>query len=298
MRTSLDYVHVDVFSPRPYSGNSLAVFTDSTGLSSEQMSLITKELRHFESIFLVQEGEREFHARVYDLVEELGFAGHPVIGAACVLHDRLGLDALDTQRWTLRLKARTVTVETERRAPRRYFAMLDQGRAEFGCVPPSQRHADIASWFSLRETDLAPGSAPEVVSTGLRYLVVPVREKALARARISIHDLDRKLAELGAEFAYLFDPEAIHGRHWNNDGLIEDVATGSGAGCVAAYMRRHELLADGEAATLRQGCFVGRPSEITIKTHGEGTQVHSVLVGGDVSLVGAGRLDVLPEVGS
>lgn len=48
----LAYRHVDVFSPRPFSGNSLAVFPESRGLSPEQMGLITRELRHFESIFL------------------------------------------------------------------------------------------------------------------------------------------------------------------------------------------------------------------------------------------------------
>jgi predicted PhzF superfamily epimerase YddE/YHI9 len=35
----------------------------------------------------------------------------------------------------------------------------------------------------------------EVVSTGLRYLIVPVRDGALARARISHRELDLALAQ-------------------------------------------------------------------------------------------------------
>src|SRR5882672_10728684 len=83
----IGFHHVDVFTPRPYCGNSLAVFSEAAGLSGFQMERITKELRHFESIFLERHGgERAFRARVFDLNEELDFAGHPVIGAASVLH--------------------------------------------------------------------------------------------------------------------------------------------------------------------------------------------------------------------
>jgi len=46
-----DYVHVDVFSSLPYSGNSLAVFPDARGLTAMQMLRITRELRHFETVF-------------------------------------------------------------------------------------------------------------------------------------------------------------------------------------------------------------------------------------------------------
>lgn len=293
MRTPIRYHHVDVFTERPYSGNSLAVFPDSRGLTGTQMDRITKELRHFESIFLESASEDHTRrARVFDLIEELDFAGHPVIGAACVLHALAG--TVGTERWTIQLKARTVTVETERRTAVLYAAVLAQGVAEFLGTPDLATRQDIAAWFSLSAADLDPTLAPEVVSTGLRYLVLPVRSHGLAAAKIAAADLDAKLAGLGAQFAYLIDAESLEGRHWNNDGVVEDVATGSGAGCAAAYLRRHDRIQDGETATLQQGRFVGRPSKITIRAHGAGTGV-SVEVGGTVSLVGEGRLDALPE---
>ncbi|MGH8212711.1 MAG: PhzF family phenazine biosynthesis protein [Rhodanobacteraceae bacterium] len=288
------YIHVDVFSPRPYSGNSLAVFLDATGLDGGQMAAVTKELRHFESIFLESSGEDAgtYSARVFDLNEELDFAGHPLIGAACALHD--SQQAADRECWTLRLKARTVTVETERRDAGRYFAVLDQGPAEFLGAPELSRLAELAAWFSLSASDLDPNLPPEIVSTGLRYLVLPVRVDALAHARIARPDLDRKLGEIGAQFAYLLNAEQLEGRHWNNDGVIEDVATGSGAGCAAAYLRRHARIGDGESVTLEQGRFVGRPSEITMRAHGTGGRVHSVEIGGQVSIVGEGQLFEMP----
>jgi PhzF family phenazine biosynthesis protein len=294
MGRGLSYHHVDVFAPHPYTGNSLAVFTDAGALTTLQMDRITKELRHFESIFLEPaEGTHAFRARVFDLIDELDFAGHPVIGAACVLHAIYG--TRDAERWTIHLKARSVTIATERKAPLRYTAVLDQGAAQFLGTPAPALRPEMAAWFSLDENALDPTLPVEVISTGLRYLILPVRRDVLARARIAPSDLESKLVSLGAQYAYLLDPDALEGRHWNNDGVVEDVATGSGAGCVAAFLRRHGRIADGVAATLRQGRFVGRPSEITIRAHGRETAVHSVEVGGEVSLVGGGRLDQLPE---
>ena len=282
------YHHVDVFGSRPYSGNSLAVFPEASGLSGAQMAQITKELRHFESIFLVREGG-VWAARVFDLLDELDFAGHPVLGAACVLHAVHG--SHDSEVWTLRLKARTVRVTTWRQESGRYASMLDQGPPAFLGRPDP---AGIAAWFSLRPDDLDPDLPPEVVSTGLRYLVLPVRGAALSRARVAA-DLGTPLARVGAQFAYLLDAERMEGRHWNNDGVVEDVATGSGAGCAAAYLRRHGRIGDGEAATLHQGRFTGRPSEMTVTAHGQEEDIRSVEVGGDVDLVGEGRLLELPR---
>jgi len=83
----LSFLHVDVFAPMPFSGNSLAVFPDGRGLTVGQMAEGTRELRHFDSVFLVSGDEpNSVRARVFDLLEELDFAGHPILGAACVLH--------------------------------------------------------------------------------------------------------------------------------------------------------------------------------------------------------------------
>lgn len=284
------YLHVDVFSPRTYSGNGLTVFPDSTGLSGKQMARITQEMRHFESVFLARDGsgDHTWRARVFDLAGELDFAGHPLIGAACVLHALHGGDA--TEIWHLKLTARTVDVTTRRRAADRYTSVLDQGPAEFLGRP---RIPGLASWFSLDADDLDPDLPPQVLSTGLRYLMVPVRGDALGRARIT-RDLEAPLAAVGAQFAYLLDAAAMEGRHWNNDGVLEDVATGSGAGCAAAYLRRHGRIGNGETGTLHQGRFTGRPSRMAISAHGEGQDIHSVTVGGDVAFVAEGQLLELP----
>lgn len=286
----MDFQLVDVFTSTPYSGNGLCVFLDTPGLGAAQLGRITLEMRQFESIFLeATSAPRRWRARIFDLVEELDFAGHPVLGAAAVLHERLGGD---TQRWTLELPAAVLTVDTERRGPGRYRAELPHLQARFLTAPRDVSRAEVASWFGLDSLD---ARLPlEVMSTGLRYLVVPVPPGALSGARVVHRELTAALGALGADYAYLLDADAIEGRHWNNDGVVEDAATGSAAGCVAGYLHRHGLLGSGERAALRQGRFANRPSTIDISARSEGDALE-VSVGGDVVMVGSGRLDVTPE---
>jgi trans-2,3-dihydro-3-hydroxyanthranilate isomerase len=286
----LEYIHVDVFSRHPYGGNSLPVFLDSRGLSTAQMLQITKELRHFEAIYLEPtDAPSCVRARVFDLFEELPFAGHPVIGAAAVLHHSSG--RAERCDWRLELASNTVTVTTER-TPTGYFGMLDQGRPEF--LGSAATAAWIPRAFGLQPSDMHPILPPEVVSTGLRYLIVPVAPEVLMKARI-VRDITQELHSIGAQFAVLFDESALEVRHWNNDGIIEDVATGSAAGTVGAYRLRHGLAPSGEFFILNQGRFIGRPSALRVQPEGTRERVKLVKVGGDVALVGHGTLEARPR---
>ncbi len=287
----LRYHHVDVFSSRPYSGNSLSVFPDAASLSSEQMLAITQEMRHFESIFLEPtDSARRFRARVFDLVEELDFAGHPLIGAASVAHSVL--NECETAEWAFELNHRTVTVTT-RRTQTGFSALLDQGAPTFHGELPCARRAEFAAALNLEPGDLSDRLPPEVVSTGLRYLVVPI-ESGLDRARIIARDFEDLLESVGAQYVYVVDVRMLEGRHWTNDGLLEDVATGSGAGTATAYLVRHGVKEPNEEWILKQGRFTGRPSEIRVQADGTRAGIRNVLVGGDVALVGQGTLHVLP----
>jgi len=278
-----NFVHCDVFAKHTYSGNSLSVFTSSEDLNEAQMLTLTKELRHFESIFL-SASNGQIRARIFDLFDELPFAGHPIIGAACTLH--LKSYRQGKLNWPFHLQGgRVVNVSTEQ-IGERFFGTLDQGRPEMVNVIGESHHSNIASSFNLESLSNLP---LEVISNGLKYLVVPV-ENGLENARITVSDLEQKLRSFGAEFAYLFDVNKFEGRHWNNDGIIEDVATGSAAGVVGAYAAKHGLVQLGESFTLKQGHFLGRPSEILVTPFGTAENIEKVTVSGEVVFVGEGKV--------
>jgi PhzF family phenazine biosynthesis protein len=81
--SGLKYRHVDVFSSKPLSGNGVTVFRLRKALPATVMQQITREMRQFESIFVLQKARSQtIRAWVFTMEEELDFAGHPVLGAA------------------------------------------------------------------------------------------------------------------------------------------------------------------------------------------------------------------------
>lgn len=288
---SLDYIHVDVFSLTPYGGNSLPVFHDAPEMSVEAMLEIARELRHFEAIFLAPGSRpRSMRARIFDLIEELAFAGHPLIGAAAALQHLASPGENGT--WAFELTDRSAIVEVTR-AEGHYFGVLDQGAPRF--LGDHGNRSEVARAFGLVPNDLDAALPLEVASTGLRYLVVPLAPGRIQHARI-VTDITPLLEAVGSQFAVLFDGATFEIRHWNNDGVTEDVATGSAAGVVGAYAIRHGLAAAGKRFTLNQGRFTGRPSRLYVEADASGSEITSVRVGGPVAIVGRGRLDVVPEL--
>src|SRR5271156_6883205 len=84
------FVQLDVFSARPFEGNSLAVFPDARGLSDQEMQAIAKEMNLSETTFILPrdpaiERERGVRVRIFTVQEELPFAGHPTLGTAFAL---------------------------------------------------------------------------------------------------------------------------------------------------------------------------------------------------------------------
>lgn len=287
---SLKFHHVDVFSNKPYRGNSIPVFYDAPDLDAVQLLEITREMRHFEAIFLQPTGTQgEFATRVFDMFEELDFAGHPLIGSAATLTHLYGPPP--GGEWILRLGDRQVRIET-REEDGTFAALLDAG--EPAIFDYGGDSAEVAAAFSLDLDSLDVSLPLQVASTGLRYLVVPVKPGQIAAGRVSF-DLTQMLHAQNAQFAILFDPEAREIRHWNNDGVIEDIATGSAAGAVASYCVLHGLAPPGEIFRVSQGRFVGRPTSIDVRVDRRGDGRLSAMIGGAATVLGHGELYFAPE---
>jgi PhzF family phenazine biosynthesis protein len=287
---SLSFALVDVFASEPLSGNGLSIFLLEEGLTTDAMQRITQEMRQFETIFVSRiDSTSTFGARIFTMEEELSFAGHPIIGAAAFLHSHL-YDRSETAHLAFVMPERTVDV-TSRREGAHYFAEMDQGVAGFDAPILDSRIDTALEALNLTRSDLDPNLPLQVVSTGLPYLIVPVTAN-LESARIVAPRFEVILAALGAKFVYVLDVERREGRTWDNDGRVEDIATGSAAGPAAAYLVEHGRARPGESLILAQGRFVGRPSELHAVVHG--TSRLGVTVRGQVCLVGNGALQ-LPE---
>ena len=255
------YYHADVFCKDPMTGNGLTVFIAPAFPERAVMQQIAREFRQFETIFLVRRSDAVFDARIFTVEEELDFAGHPVLGAAAVVQHEFLQEAPSTVRFNLNSKQVSVSCTAQGDF---HDCCMDQGPAEFICAPAPEEYAQYLQPLNLAAQNLAAGYPLEVVSTGLPYLLLPLAS-GLEQARILVTDYEWRLARIGAKFVYVLDVNAVEGRTWDNAGMAEDVATGSAAGPVGAYLYKHNRFSPTQEILLRQGRFVRRDSEISVR---------------------------------
>lgn len=248
------------------------------------MQRLTQEMKQFESIFLSEVTATSARARVFTVEEELPFAGHPVLGAAAVLH-RTQTPQADASSWVLKLHAADIPVTTKKMGGH-YLAEMNQGAAILGGAIDTAELQAVLARLGLNSNDLVPGLSARVISTGLPYLIVPVRPEAIERAAITGADLESLLAGHGAKFVFVLDVAGRELRTWDNLGRVEDVATGSAAGPAAAYLFDLGLADPGLPLELAQGRFAGRPSKIRVSRD----DFSRLLVSGEVWPVSHGFL--------
>jgi trans-2,3-dihydro-3-hydroxyanthranilate isomerase len=287
---TLPFVLVDVFTREPLSGNGLSIFLHDAPISTRAMQRITQEMRQFESIFLQRVGDtNRFDTRIFTMEQELPFAGHPIIGAAAYLHHALSPRQAAGQ--FIFATPRHLIETSTSYADGVLVAEMDQGEAEIHAPVPRERYYAVLEALNLLTTDIAPGLPMQVISTGLPYLIVPL-QSGLERAAIVDREFESLLANVGAQFVYVLDVKNREGRTWDNDGRVEDIATGSAAGPAAAYLVKHGMAVAGQTIVLKQGRFLGRHSELQVEI--SGSESLSAKVRGQVCIIGGGNLS-LPE---
>jgi len=146
----LEYRHVDVFSRRALRGNGLVVVLNAASLPAAVMQEVTREVRQFETVFLteVDLAGGSARLRIFTEDEELDFAGHPVVGAAAVLHTLLPVSDGE-QAWALTLAQRTVEART-RSAAEWIDAAMDRVSHISARPSPVSRHVPTATPLTSR----------------------------------------------------------------------------------------------------------------------------------------------------
>jgi trans-2,3-dihydro-3-hydroxyanthranilate isomerase len=265
------------------------------------MQAIAREMNLSESTFVLPPTgpQAARRVRIFTPAIEMPMAGHPTVGTAFVLAARGELPLHgSTTRVILELGIGPVEVEIEARDGRPAFVWMLHRPPVFGAVRGDR--ARVAAALGVADEDLAPDWPIQLVSTGVPFLVVPLRSlEAIGRCRGDGSALQAVLA--GPEPAlgvYLFTtattlPGAdLHTRMFATDaGVTEDPATGSAAAPMGAYAARHGLLAEGaEGLTIEQGVEIGRPSEIHVRVERDERGLRRLAIGGEVVVVGEGEL--------
>jgi trans-2,3-dihydro-3-hydroxyanthranilate isomerase len=292
----LQIVQVDVFTDRALTGNALAVVLDGRGLSSEQMQALARETNLSETTFILpgdaaREKESGVRVRIFTVQEELPFAGHPTLGTAFVLRGQSGAPEV-----RLALNVGAIPVRFEDRPGQSSFGEMTQKNPEFGAT--HDPHA-IAEVTGLNLSDFDASLPIQSVSTGVSFTIAALRSlHTLQNLRVDVHRAAEYLAQRGGQFLYFVCRETVspkarlHARMLFYNG--EDPATGSAAGCCAAWMVAHGVAASDERVLIEQGLEMHRPSSIFVRAAKHDNQVVNVRVGGNCVQVLRGEL-TLPD---
>jgi trans-2,3-dihydro-3-hydroxyanthranilate isomerase len=283
-RKTLPFVQVDVFTSQALEGNSLAVFPDGRGLTDQEMQKIAKEMNLSETTFVFPrdaaiERERGVRVRIFTVEEELPFAGHPTLGTAFALRTASGAREI-----ALDLNVGRVPVQFEETAGQPLFGEMTQMDPEFGAR--HDREA-VAHASGLDHGDIDPSLPIQTVSTGVPFTMVPLRGlKNMRELNVDLRGSAEYLERSGGKFFYFVtretvDPAArLHARMLFYNG--EDPATGSAAGCAAAWAVAHGVIPPDERALIEQGIEMKRPSRIFVRASRKDDRVVNVRVGGNV----------------
>ena len=267
---------LDVFTNTRFEGNPLAVFTDGDDFSDDEMLAIAREMNLAETVFVQKPTEEEALARlrIFTAKEELKLAGHPVIGTWFLLAE---LGVVPAQEGGVHILQQTgagvLPVEIRFKDGRPQRVTMTQKEAIFR--PSKINKKKLAAALGLSPKDFDPKLEPELVSTGIFNLMVPLRNRA-ALGKISMNMFElRKLLGKNATMAYCFtfgSNGKVFSRGMLPWELYEDPATGSAAGSLGAYLVRHGKLA-AHTLSILQGVEMGRPSHIEVQVSQAGKKL-------------------------
>jgi len=264
------YVVVDAFAREPLTGNPVAVFFGADDLPAEQMQRIAREMNLSETTFVLRprQDDTDAHVRIFTPVNELPFAGHPLLGTAIALGARTDADRLRIE------TAMGVVPFTLERADGKVVAT--SMRQPVPVWEPFDRADELLEALGVHDSALPV----DIYRNGPRHVLVGF-ESVEALSKV---DPDHRALARFPDMAT--NCYAGEGSSWRNRmfspayGVVEDAATGSAAGPIAIHLARHGLIEYGQRIQITQGVEIGRPSPMGALVHGEGDHVTSVEVSG------------------
>ncbi len=293
---SFHVVQIDVFSAYRLQGNALAVFTDARGLSDSEMQDLARETNLQETTFVFPrdpavEKEHGVKVRIFIPEQEIPFAGHPTLGTAMVLRNRLVAQGKksegsnDTiQDIPLDLQVGRIPVTFRQDVSGNVFGEMRQIDPVFG---PTHDRATVAALVGVKPTDISEEGPIQTISTGLPFAIVPLKHlSTLQSLRPDFQEIrayfnrepvmtdfyyvtcETQESEVGLRSRGMFSPGG------------EDPATGSAAGCTAAWMVRYGIAQPSQSVHIQQGVEIKRPSHIFVRANKQGEKITDVRVGG------------------
>lgn len=268
---------MDAFSNRIFGGNQAGVVLPDKPLTDVIMQQIAAEFKHSETAFVTVENDKSVRIKYFTPAGEVDLCGHATIASFALLRE-IGL--VSDGSYTARTRSGDLRIDVEGdtvwmdMAPPRLLRTLDAGEAE-----------ELYRAYGLGPEAAPDGFAPEIISTGLADIMLPVRDHEALLAAVqderTITELSRRYDCVGVHMFCVGDEfcAAYCSNFAPLYGIPEECATGTSNGALTYYLYRRGIVSPGEENIFIQGEHMGRPSEIRSRLTAEGDRV-TIRVGG------------------
>ncbi|MHA1796101.1 MAG: PhzF family phenazine biosynthesis protein [Promethearchaeota archaeon] len=301
--TTLKYFIVDVFAQKKFTGNPVAVVEVEKPLDESLMLKIAQEMNFRETSFVSTEPNEAGHykLRIFTPKKEVAFSGHPTLGTAYVIKHYLSYNKENNISLQLKSGITSVQCITVKKngsdfiSKKKSILLSDQKQPEFGHI---FEPVLLSRVLGIEPADIDSEYPIQEVFSGLGFIIVPIKTlKKLKEIKINSERYNWLVQKTKAKVIQAFcheteNPEHnIHTRVFADYYKIpEDAASGSGAGCLAAYVVKYDYFNQSNIELLvEQGYEIGRPSLIIAKATLKDDSL-DVNIGGRVILSAKGEI--------
>jgi len=307
------YYIADVFTDRVFNGAQIAVFPHADGLNAEKMALIARELNLSETVFIFHKlnADDTRRMRIFSPLQEIHFAGHPIIAAAYVLA-RCG-DVVLQQPLTRMIVEQNigpieVNISSQDGVPTFVQFCRDTSAIVDHFAPPDDELCQFLG-LNLSELDHKKYS-PRLVSCGFPYLIVPVWQyESVRKARFNYQAWSQSTApQTAAQEILLFAPKSPNRDADFHARLLgpriaphEDPPIGSAMPAFCSYLCSFEHTQKGtHAFAVERGELSSRRSLIQLEMDHKQQEKLMIRIGGQAVIFAEGAIHLpdKPENGS
>lgn len=284
----------DAFTDKPFSGNPAGVVPDARGLSDEHMQKIATEMNLSETAFVLPYEDNKFEVRFFTPECEVDLCGHATIAAFYTLAHKGYINGLDdgVTKVYQKTKAGELAVDIYYLNGQVDKIMMYQGKPK--SITTIEDYKVICECLNINANDIGLKGfeiMPEVVSTGLPDIILPLKDrKLLDNLTINYDLLSAYSKEMGVSGIHVFaiDCDRDHIDIWCRNfapavGINEESATGTANGALTYYLTKNNILKDVKLS-VKQGQSLGRPSLIHCEIESI-NQDYIVKVGGKATIV-------------
>ena len=277
---------MDSFSDRIFGGNQAGVVLADKALEPAVMQQVAAELKHSETAFVWQteEGNR---LRYFTPAGEVDLCGHATVAVFALLR-RLGRIEDGTHKALTRAGALEIEVSGE-------TVWMDMAPPKTLGILPEESWEELYEAYGLTLEDRPADLPPEIVSTGLADIMMPVRDhETLLRAvqdERTVTELSRRFDVTGVHMFCLGEGAVYCSNFAPLYDIPEECATGTSNGALTYYLYERSLVEPERENLFLQGEHMGRPSRILSRLTVQDGAVR-VRIGGQAVMSLAGEMDL------